>query len=219
MIMEPLNSFHKNRFWILWTLSTGLGWLFTFPGLVFRNEDITAWNSIPKIGWDMFVGSLILGGIVGTLQVFLLRFDMKIKYPWILIQAFSYGVGISLAFLLSAYSVAFQFPEVVSTNGNSFMMMPLEYTAFVAGGIIGAIQSFAIKLPNISRRARALYVLGSFVSWSIGVFSTGYAWNAGFPINIQSAVGGLVIGAMTGGFLLLSFPKPSTQVIPGKITA
>lgn len=194
------------RLWLSWTIATALGWLLiVYPGLNLRDETIFAWNMLPAMAWKLFINTIALGLIVGLLQHLLLRFDTRISNWWIAISTVSYAFGSSLAFLISAAGIGLGNPRTLSSQGEEFLSMPLALTMLTGGALAGLIQAYALKNSFSVHRGQKilLWILGTALGWSLGFFATSYGWRLNVPLYLQSAFAGLIIGAVTGMFLLI----------------
>jgi hypothetical protein len=209
--MLQATSKSKNyQLFITWLFATAIGWgVIVYPALRIQQLRITSWDALPGIAWQLLIPATLLGLIVGILQYTVLRFVGIISTKWILFSMFGYAVGTSIAFLLSATILGLAFPEIYTSNGNAFSFMPVDTTMFLCGGITGLFQIAVLKKVFISYYIKdsVLWVLGSALGWGIGYFSTGYAFESGLPLFLQSGVAGLVIGTITGAVLFIQLTQ------------
>lgn len=209
MLQRSLES-RNGQLFIVWMFGTAIGWgVIVYPALTLRDQLLASWSTLLGIAWHLFIPSLFLGLIVGTLQYFAMRSIMRISIRWIVFSTFGYALGTPIAFLLSAAILGLTFPEIYTGNGNAFSAMPVDTTMFLCGGVLGLFQATELKKYFVMYRLRdtALWVLGSALGWGLGFFSIGYAWAIGLPVFMQSGVAGLVIGLVTGGILLLQLAQ------------
>jgi len=202
--MISINTNEKFRLWFLWTLSYGIGWfLIGSPSLIVRNTNINSWEIVQKTAWDILIGALILGLATGLIQFLIMRFDMTIKPQWIFVFTMSHGIGLSAGFLISVLILAY--PILFSNSWQGFLITPFPIMMFIGGGISGAIQSLAIKREGyLKKYAVTLWVAINALGWGAGFFASAYGLAANIPLNGQSGLIGLAIGAITGLFLFLT---------------
>ena len=136
---------------------------------------------------------------------------------WILISAVSYSIGSVLALLLSFLIIGLRFSNALSGSGDTIVAMPLDITMLLGGGLSGLIQVIYIKryLETNQKRKILLWIFGAAVAWGLGFFATAFGWGQNWSINVQSGLGGVVIGAITGLTYLVILKKESfvkTQV-------
>lgn len=194
------------RFWLLWTISTAVGWLLVvYAGLRIRDAIITSWNMLLPLAWTLLVNSIVLGLIVGLLQYFVWRFHFSTSGWWIVYSTAGYAIGSSVGFLVASAGIGLFHPEVLSGNGSDFLAMPLASSMLLGGLIIGGLQVPVLPKANMTHRGRIilLWILGTSLAWGLGFFVTGYTWAWGMPLYVQSASAGAMIGAFTAAVLLM----------------
>lgn len=206
---SPLGSL---GFWLLWTITIAAGWLFiVYPGLYYRDMNFLSWSEIPMIAVKFFLMAFLLGLVVGIFQYGVLRFLTKLPFMWIIVSAVSYSVGSVLALLLSFLLIRLDFSNALSGSGETIVNMPLDFTMLLGGGLSGLIQVIYIKryLETNQKRKILLWIFGSAVAWGLGFFATAFGWGRNWSINVQSGLGGVVIGAITGLIYLAILKKES----------
>lgn len=198
--MLHIKSIPNHRLFILlWAVSITLGWtIIIYPGFIFRNMVLSSWTMLLPVALRLFSSSLLLGGLIGLLQYLLCRFNKVLSSQWIFASAISYGIGITVAFLFLSAMFGLVYPEIFSSSGVSFLIMPSELIMLFGGGMTALIQ--AIALRNVFFRGYKeilLWALAMALIWELGIFLTSVFMQADLPLSFQSGLAGLVIGLGT----------------------
>jgi hypothetical protein len=206
MMMQWKVPSNRFRGWALWTLATGIGWaIIVFPGLKMRNLEYSSWSMILPGTLTILLGCIALGIVVGLMQYFALHFDSQASIWWILVSLVSYAGGMSLGFLISTVFVGITSPQVLANTHASFMIMPLAPTMFVGGIFAGFVQAYVLRKnfgKENRRRKMLLWTFGTALGWIFGFVIASLSWGWNMPFFVQSALAGIIIGAISGALLI-----------------
>lgn len=199
-------SFLQNL-WLTWTLTLTSGWFFIqYTGIHVRNVSFYTWAEVFPVLWQFALNGLLMGVFLGALCEILFRLWTDKARLWGVTTFLGYAIGSPLGFLL-AVSLSWILARLngieLLAGSSYFLMMPLVFTMLFSGCLIALSQMFALQktLPNLSWKARALWVFGSVLIWGVGFFLSNLAWGAGLSASFQSAVVGLALSGVTAGIL------------------
>lgn len=199
-------------FFLLWLIVTGASWsLIIYPGLKLRNMNVVSWDMIFPITVKFALYGAQLGIIVSVFQYLVLKTYTKISWAWSIYSALGYILGAPISFLAVTMTFSLIYPTVLTANGTSFLMMPLNFIMLLNGLILGFFQ-----IPLLGKNKRhieiSLLVLSSSLAWGLGFWASAYRWGKGWwSMNLQSGAGGILIGIITGGIIIILLHKKQSS--------
>ena len=196
------------KIWFLWVLATTAGWIVArYVGIALWKVVLTSWTQVPALVFALAWNGLLLGGVVGLLQWFVLRIWKQEKGWWILATIASYGLGFPLALILILAL------DVILARVNHFSLFvpgvslsfPLPLTMIMTGALIAIGQWPVLRqfIPAFKTKEVALWIFGTAFAWGIALWGVSYALTIGFSLLVQNAVAGGIIGIETGAILAL----------------
>jgi hypothetical protein len=203
------------KIWFLWVLATTAGWTVArYVGIALWKVVLTSWTQVPALVFALAWNGLLLGGVVGLLQWFVLRIWNQEKGWWVLATIASYSLGSPLALLLILVL------DVILARVNHFSLfvpgtsvslsMPLPLTMILTGALIAIGQWPVLHqfIPALKTKEAVLWIVGTAFAWGIALWGVSYALTIGFSLLVQNAVAGGIIGIETGAILALLLSQP-----------
>lgn len=182
----------------LWLIATTVGWgVIGYIGFENRDLILSSWNIVFQITVKVFINGLLIGSMIGILQILLISNFINLKKSWVLVQACSYALGSALG-VLSIISFIWLGSPALFTSPEFIFPIPLSFIMLMSGGVIGFLQVLGLKFNFAIRNINIiLYLMFSSVSFGISFFLVGIL-NTSTMNLIQSSLAGTVIGLITG---------------------
>jgi|GEM_PF-1710942 hypothetical protein len=213
---EPRPTLVLLRLWTLWTLATATAWaIIPYFGWWVKGASLTSWSQIPPLALAYGWSGVALGAVVGVAQWGVLRVHFRFPGRWVWATAIGEGLGSPLGFVLATSAIAWANPPLLTPKAAGLMDLapPVELTILFAGLLTGVVQWPVLRRvvrKERLRRGMALWTLGTGLGEIGGFFGTRLV-GGGMPLFAQSAAVGAVLGALSGGILVLYLSLSSQQ--------
>ncbi len=203
-------------FWISWLLAMVVGWaLVQYAGIGLRNMDFSSWETTLFAASLLLTNGALIGGLLGLVYWLIFRNWITKSWRWGLATFLGYALGSPAGFLVAVLVIwviaKVNGVSLLAGNPSLFLSMPLALTMILSGVFVALFQLFALQdfIQNIKLKDKALWALGSSLSWGVGFILANIAWGMNFPTFSQSAIIGLVVSIITGGILQILISSTS----------
>jgi hypothetical protein len=179
--------------WLVWVLMTTMGYVLGwFIGFFLAQvpEEFIGSSALEDI-LAYFIAGAVLGFGVGLMQWLLLRGYVSRAGWWVL--ASTVGWGLSMMAVVEAFDVGLGFPVSGAMLG--------AVTGGALGGAVTGILQWLVLRGQVSRAG--WWVLASTVGWGLSM-----AVVEAFDVGLGLPVGGVVLGAVTGGAIVWLLRQP-----------
>ena len=218
----------KATFLLLWIGVSALGWLFAPINAL--SPDLRAYLEVANRAFVYAVCGLVIGLVIGIGEFLVLRQKWVSFKRWFFMTLAGYTLalpaGLAISTLIPAIASSLQGSGFLPLREpSSIFYFPFPGDVVFGGWVVGIAQWIALRqvLPYRNSRLAALWTLGVWLSFGLGIFALLIARSG--PININSGnlydvnlaiervwTGG-VSGLVTGLLLLFVIDQAGKKVI------
>jgi hypothetical protein len=222
-LMRCFMTIERNRigwgFCLWWVLVSTVGWPVGFiMGFVVATiivEPSMAGSGALGEALGYFMFGALLGSVVSLMQWLVLWLHVSRAGWWILAGTAGFAVAFGAPRAAEGAIEAFGYSEVFDELGSFAPVLGLTLTVALGGAVTGILQMLVLR----ARVFRAgWWVLASAVGWGLGMAAVGSGlwmeevWDSGALFLSLAVVGGVVMGAVTGGALVWLLRQPVPEV-------